>query len=154
MLSWGTTSTWATARPKGTTFLHYPVNLDFQLDGIRGGKFELSSLRRGWGGCRYVLSGRMVPKLGSEQNYCLSPPVVYCCGLEAAQSKVSQTPWSHTLSSSKRNVSGDDTFQAKVFKAVISPSSTPSWCRCQRGRNLVFNDWLNDSGLTERNIHK
>ena len=69
---------------------------------------------------------RMVPKLGSEKNYWLSPSVVYCCGLEAAQKKVSQTPWSHTLSSSKRNVSGDDIFQAKVFKVVfISPTSKP-----------------------------
>ena len=67
--------------------------------------------------------GRMVPELGSEQNYWLSPPIVYCCGLEQLR-EVSQTSWSHILSSCKRHVSGDDIFQAKVFKAVvISPSS-------------------------------
>ena len=155
MLSWGMTSTWTTSRPKGTKFLHYPVNLDFELDDIRGGKFELSSLGRGWEDVDMSSVGRMVPKLGSEQNYWLPPPVVYCCRLEAAHNKVSHTHWSHTLSSSKRKVSADDIFQAKIFTAVvISPSSRPPWCRCQRGRNLVFNDWLNDSGLTERNIHK
>lgn len=64
------------------------------------------------------------PNLDQEKTLAV-PSVVYCCGLEAAQKKVSQTPWSHTLSSSKRNVSRDDIFQAKVFKAGhSSPASS------------------------------